>query len=75
MSKLDLHVTADMVIKELQARIAQLEAALTLITDIGVDYDGYSISNEGLRGLIDEMLDYARNPEKAYRLIQGEADE
>lgn len=33
---------------------------LKLIIDIGYDYDGYDNDNEGLRSIIDELVDYAR---------------
>lgn len=33
---------------------------LTLIIDVGIDYDGYDGDVEGLKGVIDTMMEYAR---------------
>ena len=37
-----------------------MKAALQLIVNLGFDYDGYS-SVEGLKGLIDELVEIARD--------------
>ena len=49
--------------QELERKIKIKDEYLRLIHDIGFDYDGYN-TVESLKGLIDELIDYAN---KAYK--------
>ena len=51
---------------------AALKQALTLIGDIGYDYDGIP---HDLKKLIDEMVGYARNPQSAVDALTAEEQE
>ena len=53
---------------------ATLKQALTLIGDIGYDYDGYGTPHD-LKKLIDEMVGYARNPQSAVDALTAEEQE
>ena len=55
----------------LLSEIATLKQALTLIGDIGYDYDGYGTPDD-LEKLIDEMVGYARNPQSAVDVLTAE---
>ena len=52
----------------------ELQIALTLIGDIGYDYDGYGKA-DSLKKLIDEMVGYARNPQSAVDVLTAEESE
>jgi len=52
--------------------VAALKQALTLIGDIGYDYDGIP---HDLKKLIDEMVGYARNPQSAVDALTAEEQE
>ena len=54
--------------------VAALKQALTLIGDIGYDYDGYGTPHD-LKKLIDEMVGYARNPQSAVDVLTAEEQE
>ena len=60
--------------KSLEAENAALKQALTLIGDIGYDYDGYGTPHD-LKKLIDEMVGYARNPQSAVDALTAEEQE
>jgi hypothetical protein len=45
---------------EYKRKLKIKDVFLKLIIDIGYDYDGYDNDNEGLRSIIDELVDYAR---------------
>ena len=55
-----------------EAENAALKQALTLIGDIGYDYDGIP---HDLKKLIDEMVGYARNPQSAVDALTAEEQE
>ena len=45
---------------DLERQIKIKDEYLKLIVGVGFDYDGMDDSNEGLRLVIDELVDYAR---------------
>ena len=56
----------------LDDKVAQLEAALTLIGDVAYDRDGHTGDAEKLGALIDEIYGYARNPQTAVEALTEE---
>ena len=60
--------------QQLEVDNAALKQALTLIGDIGYDYDGYRTPHD-LKKLIDEMVGYARNPQSAVDTLTAEEQE
>ena len=62
---------SDILFGEVLGRYAKLKKALTLIGDIGYDYDGYGTPHD-LKKLIDEMVGYARNPQSAIDALTEE---
>ena len=46
-------------------KIYKLQVALTLIGDVAYDRDGYTGDAEGLGTLVDDICNYARNPQAA----------
>jgi len=62
------------IITQLEEENAALKQALTLIGDIGYDYDGYG-KVDSLKELIDEMVGYARNPQSAVDVFTAEEQE
>ena len=61
-------------IYQLESEIVALKQALTLIGDIGYDYDGYGTPHD-LKKLIDEMVGYARNPQSAVDALLEEQED
>ena len=60
---------------DLDDKVAQLEAALTLIGDIAFDSDGYAGNAEKLGDLVGEIYSYARNPQLAVDTLAEVSDE
>ena len=57
--------------KQLKERIDKVIDKLTLLVDIGFDYDGFN-TIESLKGLIDELISYARDSRK---ILKGVNDD